>query len=354
MKLKMKRFGSQRAALSLALLAGTGLALSGMAFADVAALAGGDQNSGDQATLVLDSSVPEAFTLTKPGSGGPVATAWFGAHLFCVELAGISNQLVLAPRWQQPVEVGDDVWQFPQVSVPNLTYQGSGFQNAGAPSLRIGVAANAALTRFRCLTAHARSSLEPWDVSHGGFDSGYGDYFGPDHAAANTPPPQVAPSAAHQNVKVVAEQFGGFAGKSVSVVRVEMQFDGVLPASTEWTLVDAINTSALSSRTDATWCLLRADWVEGTTPPSQLCNDAAILMPGFGPESGRFVNRALGFSVVTPGPYYVLVERTLAEETPTAGTAIQGFAALRTAGGMVGVADELQDWYPNDSVWYNF
>lgn len=354
MKLKMKQFGSQRAALSLALLAGAALAQSGTAFADVAALTGGDQISGNQATLALDTSVPGAFTLSKPGSGGPVATAYFGAHLFCTELAGISSQLVLAPRWQQAVDVGDDVWQFPQVSVPSLIYQGSGFQNAGAPSLQVGVAINSALTRFRCLSAHAGSSLEPWHVSHGGFDNGYGDYFGPTYAAANTPPPQNAPSAPHQNIKVVAEQFAGFAGKAVSVVRVEMQFDGVLPASTEWTLVDAINTSALSSRNDATWCLLRADWVEGTTPPSQLCNDAAILMPGFGPENGRFVNRALGFSVVTPGPYYVLVARPLADETPTAGTAIQGFAALRTAGGMIGVGDELQDWYPNDSVWYNY
>ena len=350
MKLKMKRrFGSLRAALSLALLAGSVSAQAN----NVAALVGGDLVSGDQATMALDASIPAAFSLEKPTAGQPVATAYFNTHLFCAQLPGTANPLVLQPRWQQSVDVGNDVWQFPTVSVQSLVYQGSGFQNTGAPALRIGEAANAAVKRFRCLTAHAGSSLEPWAASHGLLDSGYGDYVGATYSAPNTPPPQVAPTAPHQNVKVVAEMFGGFASKTVSVVRVEMQFD-VIPVATEWTLVDAVNTSALAARTDAEWCLLRADWVEGTTPPSQLCNDASILMPGFGAQSGPFVNRSLGFSVLAPGPYYVLVARTNASGTPTAGTAIQGFAALRTNGGMIGVADELQDWYPNDSVWYNF
>lgn len=350
MKLKMKQFCSLRAALSLALLA----AAAGSAqAAEVAATVGGDVISGDQATLQLDATVPGAFSLSKAGAT-PSVRAYFNAHLFCAQMPGIDNALVLQPRWQQPVSVGNDVWQFPSVSVQNLVYQGSGYQNAGAPALRIGEAANPALKRFRCLSAHAGSSLEPWEVSHGTFDSDYGDYFGPAFAAPNTLPPQDPPSDPHQNVKVVAETFGGFAGKTVSVVRVEMQFDGILPASTEWTLIDAFNTAALSTRNDANWCLLRGDWVEGTTPPPLLCNDATVLMPGFGPESGPFVERPLGFSVVTPGPYYVLVARENATSTPSAGAAIQGFAALRTAGGMVGVADELQDWYADDSVWYNY
>ena len=132
-----------------------------------------------------------------------------------------------------------------------------------------------------------------------------------------------------------------------------MQFDPSAPASTDWTLVDAYNTSAMSPSIDANWCLLKTTWVEGTTPPTALCDDSSIIFPGQSKETGPFVRRAIGFQVVAPGPYYVLVSRT-AIGTATAGTPKQGFAALLTGGGMAHVAEEVQDWYSADSVCYNY
>ncbi|MCB1570829.1 MAG: hypothetical protein KDI72_07280 [Xanthomonadales bacterium] len=349
MKLKMKcLLGSLRAAISVALVAGAATAMAGSPGNNVAALVGGDLASGDQATLALDASIASAFSYTKPVSGPATATAYFSQHVFCAETPRTPNGLSLRPRYQLPASVGNDVWQFPDVYVQSLAYSGG-----GAPALRIGEAASAGFKQFRCLSAIPGSSLEPWHVSHGLFDEGYGDYIGAANAALGTPPPRDPPSGPHQNIKVVAESFGGFTGKSVSVVRLEMQFDASVPANTDWTLVDAYNTSALSSLVDAEWCLLRSDWVDGTPPPANLCNDAAILMPGFGPESGPFVRRSVSFTSVAPGPFYVLVSRSTSG-TPTVGTPIQGFAALRTGGGMPGVADELQDWFAEDSVWYNY
>ena len=288
--------GSLRAALSVALVAGAASASAGSTGNNVAALVGGDVASGDQATVSLDASIPGAFEYQKPASGPAIVTAYFGTHVFCAETPRTPNQLSLHPRYQLPASIGNDVWQFPDVYVQSLVYKGSGSASAGAPAVRIGEASNAGIKQFRCLSAVPGSSLEPWHVSHGLFDEGFGDYIGAANTAAGTPPPRDPPSAAHQNVKVVAETFGGFAGKLVSVVRLEMEFDASQPANTDWTLVDAINTSALSSREDADWCLLRADWIDGTTPPANLCNDAAVLMPGFGPESGPFVRRSVSFT----------------------------------------------------------
>ncbi|WP_139225000.1 hypothetical protein [Dokdonella immobilis] len=345
--------GSLRAALSAALIAGAVTATAGAPGGNVAALVGGDLQSGDQATVGLDASIAGAFAYTKQFSGPATATAYFDQHVFCAETPRNANGLSLLPRYQLPASVGNDVWQFPDVYVQSLVYSGSGSGAAGAPALRIGEAASAGFKRFRCLSALPGSSLEPWHVSHGLFDEGFGDYVGAANSALGTSPPRDPPSGPHQNIKVVAQSFGGFAGKSVSVVRLEMQFDGSVPANTEWTLVDAYNSSALSSTSDAEWCLLRADWVDGTPPPANLCNDVAILMPGFFPESGPFVRRSIPFTTLAPGPYYVLVSRSV-RGTAAGGTPIQGFAALRTAGGMPGVADELQDWFADDSVWYNY
>jgi hypothetical protein len=345
--------GSLRAALSVALVAGAATALAGTTNDNVAARVGGDLQTGNQATVGLDASIPGAFRYAKPASGPSTATAYFNQHVFCAETPRIANGLSLLPRYQLPASVGNDVWQFPDVYVKSLVYSGSGSGSTGAPALLIGQAASAGVNQFRCLSALPGSSLEPWHVSHGLFDEGFGDYVGAIYSALGTAPPRDPPSGSHQNIKVVAETFPGFSGKSVNVIRLEMQFDANAPANTDWTLVDAYNTSALSSLVDADWCLLRADWVEGTVPPTNLCNDAAILMPGFAPESGPFVRRSVSFTTGASGPFYVLVSRTTSG-SPTVGTPIQGFAALRTAGGMLGVADELQDWYADDSVWYNY
>ncbi|MGB0133636.1 hypothetical protein [Dokdonella sp.] len=328
--------GSLRAALSLALLAGAGAVSAD----NTAALIGGDEVSGDQATVALDSNVPSAFTFEKPAVGPSTATAYFNSHVFCADSPIQPSQVTLQPRYQQPASAGNDVWRFADVYLQSARYQGSGYHNNGAPVLFLGQASTLATNQFRCLNAVPGSSTEFPNVSQGLFDTGFGGNNGP------TPP-----SEPHQNIIVSGESFPGFPGKAVTVVSVEMQFDASQPAAAAWTLIDGFNTSALSTGTDASWCLLRADWVAGSTPPAGLCDDVGILFPGFFKETGPYVQRVLTFPVGTPGPFYVLVYRDVIGSA-TAGTPQQGFAAIRTSGGMAVAAEEMQDWYSDDSVWY--
>ncbi|MBL0162906.1 MAG: hypothetical protein IPP82_04415 [Xanthomonadales bacterium] len=327
--------GSLRAALSIALLAGAG---SAFAVDNVATLVGGDLISGDQATVALDGAVANAFSYSNSGSGG-VATVYLNAHVFCAEAPRVPSQIAVQPRYQLPAAVGNDVWKFPDVYAHSLSYQGGGAQNAGAPTLLIGQADKALSKQFRCLSAQPGDSLDRPNVSHGLFDSGFGGTV--------TPTPPSGPS---QNVTVNAQTFGGFAGQAVSVVKIDTQFDPTAPTGVVWTLVDGFNTSALSALAGATWCGLGTLWVEGTSPPPQLCDDA--ILAGVIKESGQFVRHQ--FSAL-PGftAYYVLVYRPVVGSA-TAGTPRQGFAALRTGGGMVGVAEESQDWFTDDSVWYTY
>ena len=326
-----------RAALSLALVSGAGSAL-----ADVSALVGGDTASGDQATVALDSAVPNAFSYMRPVFGQSNATAYFNAHVFCAQTSVPSTQVSLRPRYQLPVSIGPDVWQFPDVQVGSLDYQGSGFQNAGAPSLRIGQASSPAAKQFRCLSAHPGGSLELPNVSQGLFDSGFGGNVTP-----------ALPTGPNQNVTVSAQMFGVVSGQAVSVVKIETQFDPTAPASVGWTLLDGFNTSAFSVLADATWCGLPDPWIEGTPPPPDLCDDATLVQAGVVKQIGTFVRHSFN-AVVGSAPHYVLAYRPLAAGTPTSGTPSQGFAAVRTSGGMVGVAEETQDWFTDDSVWYNY
>lgn len=322
---------SLRAALSIALLAGAG---SVFAVDNVATLVGGDVVSGDQATVALDSAVASAFSYSN-GS----ATAYLNAHVFCAETPRVLSQISLRPRYQLPALIGNDVWKFPDVYAHSLTYKSSGAQSAGAPTLLIGQAANSVSKQFRCLNAQPGGSLDLPNVSHGLFDSGFGGNVLP------TPP-----SGPSQNVTVSAEPFTGFSSLAVSVVKVDTQFDLAAPAGVVWTLVDGFNTSALSSLADATWCGLGTTWVEGTMPPPQLCDDA--ILAGAIKETGSFVRHQFS-ALAGSSAYYVLVYRPVVG-TATAGTPKQGFAALRTGGGMVGVAEESQDWFTDDSVWYNY
>ena len=328
--------GSLRASLSLALVAA-----SGAVFADgTSALIGGDHVSGDQATVELDATVPSSFTFSKPAFGASTATAYFNSHVFCADSPIQPSQISLLPRFQQSVSQGSDVWRFPDVYLQSFVYQGSGNLNQGAPTLYLGQASSLATSQFRCLNSFPGNSGEFPNVSQGLFDSGFGGNIAP------TPP-----SGPHQNIVVSGESFGGFSGKAVTVVSVEMQFDPTTPAAASWTLVDGFNTSALSALTNANWCLLRSDWVAGSVPPADLCDNSGILFPGFFKETGPYVNRTLVFPINNPGPSYVLVYRDVVG-TPTAGTPAQGFAAIRTAGGMAGAPEEMQDWYSDDSVWY--
>lgn len=328
--------GSLRAAFSLALVAA-----SGTVFADgTSALIGGDLVSGDQATVELDATVAGPFAFSKPAVGPSTAIAYFNSHVFCAEAPLQPSQVSLLPRFQQPISQGSDVWLFPSIYVHSLVYQGSGSLNAGAPTLYIGQASNLATNQFRCLNAYPGGSTDFPNVSQGLFDSGFGGNVAP-----------APPSGPHQNVVVSGESFPGFTGKAVTVVSVGMQFDPSTPAAASWTLIDGYNSNALSSHSDANWCLLRSDWVAGSVPPAGLCDDPSILFPGFFKETGPFVYRTLTFPVGNPGPFYVLVYRDVAG-VPTAGTPAQGFAAVRTAGGMAGVPEESQDWYSDDSVWY--
>jgi hypothetical protein len=330
--------GSLKAALSIALVAGAG---SVFALDNVSSLIGGDTSSGDQATVALDGSVSNAFSYQQQVSGPATATAYFNAHVFCAETPRAPNQLSLQPRYQESAGHGSDVWRFPDVYAHSLVYQGSGVGNVGAPALVIGQGTSLANKQFRCLSAQPTDSLLMPNVRQGLFDSGFGSDSTPDE-----------PTGPHQNVTVNAQIFPWFAGKSVSVVKVDTQFDATAPATTVWTLVDGINTAALSASVDANWCGLPALWVEGTPPPPQLCDDSVLALAGVVKETGAFVRHQFS-AAVGSGPHYVLVYRNVVGAA-TSGTPMQGFAALRTGGGMVGVAEESQDWFTDDSVWYNY
>lgn len=327
---------SLRAALSVALLAGAG---SVMAVDNVATLVGGDEVSGDQATVALDGAVANAFSYSNPGIGSNTATAYLNAHVFCAETPRAQTQISLQPRYQLPAQVGNDVWKFPDVYVHSLSYQGSGAQNAGAPVLLIGQAAKAVSKQFRCLSAQPGGSLDLPNVSHGLFDSGFGGSVMP-----------ALPSGPSQNVTVSAQTFSGFGALAVSVVKVDTQFNVSAPAGVVWTLVDGFNTAALSANANATWCALPLSWVEGTSPPPQLCDDA--ILAGTIKEVGPFVRHQFS-ALAGSTAHYVLAYRSVVGSA-TSGTPTQGFAALRTGGGMVGVAEESQDWFTDDSVWYNY
>jgi hypothetical protein len=333
---------SLRAALSVVLVAGAASAFAGSTPASVSALVGGDTASGDQATLALDAEVPNAFSYVRPPTGAATATAYLNAHVFCAETPRSATQVSVLPRYQLPAPIGNDVWRFPDIYAHSLVYQGTGAQNAGAPGLLIGQATSVVSKQFRCLSAQPISSLDLPNVSHGLFDTGFG---------GDTLLP-TEPAGPHQNVTVGAQVFPGFAGLAVSVVKVDTQFDPSSPASVIWTLVDGFNTSALDSAGNASWCGLPLAWVEGTTPPPQLCDDSVLTTAGVVKETGPFV-RHLVSATFPSVPHYVLVYRSVVG-TATSGTPSQGFAALRTGGGMVGVSEESQDWFTNDSVWYNY
>ncbi len=321
---------------------------SGLVAGQVPALVGGGTIAGNQATVALDPSVPGALSIERV-AGVTTATAYFNWHVFCSDIAGTpgANTIRVRPRYQLP-SPALDVWRFPNVEVTTLTHGSS--TESGAPIVRIG--AEAASPRQRCLSALPGSSLEPWSVNRGLFQEGFGDYIGANNGALGTPPAQTPPSGPHQNVKVTAQQFPGLvAGKEVAVVRVETQFDSTTPTAVSWGIYDAYNASALGS--EATWCLLTPTWTDGTTPPANLCANSAILFPGTSQNVTPIVSQGLGFFPTFPGPFYILVSRDTVGSA-SAGSAKQGFAALRIDGGLSGVADELQDWYPNDSVWYTY
>jgi len=327
---------SLRAALSLALLAGTGAVYA----EPTEALIGGNLVSGDQATVALDATNPSAFSVSKPAVGPSTATAYFGSHIFCAELSPQPSQVSLLPRFQQ-TDANGDVWLFPSVFLHSFKYEGSGYQNGGVPTLYLGQASNLASSGIRCLSSIPGPSTEFPNVSQGLLDSGFG---------GDVPP--TPPSGPHQNIVVSGESFAGYPGKSVSVITVTMQFDPGQPAAAVWTLIDGFNDRALIG-TGANWCLLRTDWIAGSAPPAGLCDDPSIIIPGFHKETGPFVQRTLGFPAGNPGPYHVLVYRD-AVGFATAGTPKQGFAAIRTSGGMALAPEEMQDWYSDDSVWYAY
>ena len=321
------------AAASTALLAAAPLADA----AKRSGVIGGDNSSGNQATTLLDATISDAFAYARPGVGAGNATVFLNAHLFCAETPRVANQLSLQPRYQLP-SPNSDVWNFPDVYAKTLSYTGGGFSGAGEPELDISVAHGLAGTNMRCLVAQPGSSLDMASVSHGLFDS----TFGSDATAQ-------PPSAAHQNVKVTGESFGGFAGLAVNVIKLETEFDATAPAAVNWTLVDGYNRQALSSLANASWCVLPASWVGGTTPPAQLCDDPGLGVPK---QTGAFVRSELSFAVSDPAKF-VLVYRSVVGAA-AGGTPMQGFAALRTGGGLALAADELQDWFRDDSVWYAY
>lgn len=338
MKLMIKcLIGSSKAALTVALIAGAASASAD----NIAALVGGDVESGDQATVALDASNAGAFAFSLPASGPATATAYFSAHVFCAEVTRTPTQVLLQPRYQLPAAVGPDVWKFADVYLQKLEYRSSGAQSAGAPFLSLGEARELAVKRMRCLTSFPGSSTDLPSVSQGLFDSGFGGNVDP-----------AEPAGPHQNVKVTAQKFAGFSGLAVSVVKVATAFDPGQPAAAVWTLVDGYNVSALSASLDATWCGLGTTWIEGTTPPQDLCDDSLLALAGVVKETGPFVRHAINAPSGST-PYYVLVYRPVIGAA-TSGTPAQGFAALRTGGGMPGVAEEAQDWFVDDSVWYNY
>ncbi|MEO8011477.1 MAG: hypothetical protein ABI650_07530, partial [Dokdonella sp.] len=264
---------ARRAALTVMTVAGFGA--SSALFAQVSALVGGSTTAGDQVTIALDASVPEALSIEYT-AGVLTATAYFNWHVFCADVLGApgANTIRVLPRYQL-ASPSFDVFRFPNIEVTSLT-RGSDTQS-GSPIVRIG--ADEASPRQRCLSALPGSSLQPWSVNRGLFQEGFGDYVGANNSALGTLPPQTPPSGPHQNVKVTAQQFPGLvAGKEVAVIRVETQFDMTSPTPVSWAVVDAYNASALGSQ--ATWCLLTPAWVDGTTPPANLCADPSILFPG--------------------------------------------------------------------------
>ncbi len=327
-----------------ALAVAAGLLVAGTAHAEVYALVGGDAATGDQATLLLDGSVPNALSYDRPVGGGTVALAYFSSHLFCIDTLGTASQTTLAPRNQVPVTVGEDVWKFPPVNIRDLEYVPGG--------IRIGHAAQVAQRQYRCLTASpGANNQESWNASIGLLTTGFGDYIGANNAGVGVEPQQQPPSGPHQNLKVTAQSFTGFAGREVAVVRLEAQLDATTPSRVDAMLVEGYNAKALGS--SATWCLLRPDWVDGTAPPATLCDDTSIVYPGLSKQTGEFARVGVGFYPSFAGPFHVLVYRQ-ATGTPSAGVAKQGFAILRLQEGLAGVPEEMQDWYPHDSVWYSY
>lgn len=349
---------SRKAAIALSVFAFA----ANPAIAEVSALVGGDTVTGDQATIALDVAVPQAFSYSRPVTGGAVGTAYFNWHLFCAEMSQTTTQVTLKPRYQLPTSIGADVWKFPDVSVKNLTYQGAGADHSGGLGLVISESSTAGQPSSRCLSALPGASNEPgvsnepWYANHGLFSNNFGDYIGSENTSPNLPPQQTPPSGPHQNLKVTAQTFPGFAGKVVNVVKLEVQFDPTTPTYLDAALVDAYNSQALSppASPNATWCLLKPSWVEGDEPPANLCDSAANRFPNTPKETGPFVRRDVGFQVGFSGPFYVLVARDVGTGSATAGTPTQGFAVLHVAGGLKDVAQESQDWYTDDSVWYNY
>lgn len=330
------------------------LPLASLVHAEIPALVGGNETSGDQATLILDGAVE--FEYQPKASQATGALAYFDRHVFCADIQTAGGSMRFEPRYQLPETVGNDIWKFPDFNVDTLeyVYAGTGF------ALRVNQTASS--SRTRCLTAQPGGSLDPWDADRGLFGEGFGDYIGANYAGVGVAPPQDPPSAPHQNFKVVAQQFPGLvAGREVAVVRVEVQMDATTPSAVDVVLVDAFNANALSPPSSGanptsdkvSWCLLRHDWVDGTTPPAALCSDASILFPGVSAQTGEFVRQGMGFYPTFPGPFHVLVSRE-AHGVAAAGTPKQAFAVLHAGGGLSGAGEDLQDWYTSDSVWYTY
>ncbi len=326
-----------------------GLLISNAAMAELPVMIGGTTAAGNQVTVALADDVPTPLTYDNLAIKGPEAVAYLNWHVFCAQTGTTSGALRLSPRYQLPAPAVD-VWKFASTPIEDLSYDFSG------GGLVLHINNDAAIPRMRCLSALPGDggSASPGYVNRGLFAEGFGDYIG---GVTPTPP---APTGPHQNVKVSAEQFPGLvAGREVVVVRVENEFDPTSPAQVSWTLVEGFNTAALSPPSagpdsdKVKWCLLRPDWVTGTTPPTALCADPGIQFPGLSEQTTEFVRMGLGFHVTFPGPFHVLVSRAV-NGAPAAGTPKQAFAAVRTGGGLSGVAEEMQDWYPNDSVWYTY
>lgn len=328
----------------LALAVSAGFLAAGTAQASVYALVGGDTVAGDQATLLLDDAVPNALSYDRPASGGTIALAYFSSHLFCIDTLAGGSQTTLAPRYQVPASLGNDVWKLPSVNVRDLEYVPGG--------IRIGHATQASERQYRCLTASpGGGAAQAWEASIGLPTLGFGDYIGANNDAVGTAPPQEAPAVPHQNLKVTAQQFTGFAGRAVSIVRLEAQLDPTAPAQVDAALVEGYNATALGAT--ATWCLLRPDWVSGTVPPATLCDDSSAVYPGLSKQTGEFARQGVGFYPSFAGPFHVLVYRD-AVGTASNNVPKQGFAIVRLRAGLAGAPEEMQDWYTHDSVWYSY
>ena len=323
-----------------------GLFLVSAAHADVGAAIGGSSAAGDQASLQLDASIAGAFTYKAEGSTGFAADAHFDRHLFCIDVASpTSSQTRLYPHYQLPVSSGgDDVWNFPDVRVGSLTYAGA--------HLRI----SEGNAQLRCLTA--MPSLDPylsWNVSHGLFDSGMGDYSSTARLDPNPPGPP--PAVPHQNIKLAVKKLNV---EGMYVVRVELQPGDQAIAGGVWRLIDGYNTATLltggagahgglmaSAVDEADWCELDSQLDFDNLSPATLPPCISVV------ETDRFVSEDILLNDTHDHAHF-LVKRHVST-TPVTG-ARQGFAVLRVSGGLSGpnVTDEAQDWYPNDSVWYGY